>query len=58
MEVKSGSFPKTKQLYPRGLFRGMSVNYMRAIPMTAISFSIYESMKQLMGLKTSLKISG
>jgi len=42
----------------RGLFRGMSVNYMRAIPMTAISFSIYESMKQLMGLKTSLKISG
>lgn len=42
----------------RGLFRGMSVNYMRAIPMTAISFSVYESMKQLMGLKTSLKISG
>jgi len=42
----------------RGLFRGMSVNYVRAIPMTAISFSVYESMKQLMGLKTSLKISG
>jgi len=42
----------------RGLFRGMSVNYVRAIPMTAISFSVYESMKQLMGLKTSLKMSG
>ena len=43
---------------PRGLFRGMSVNYLRAIPMTAVSFSVYEIMKQLMGMETGLKISG
>jgi len=41
----------------RGLFRGMSINYMRAIPMTAVSFSVYEMMKQMMGLNTGLKIS-
>ena len=41
----------------RGLFRGMSINYMRAIPMTAVSFSVYEMVKQLMGLQTGLKIS-
>lgn len=42
----------------RGLFRGMTVNYLRAIPMTAVSFSVYETMKQFMGLKTGLKIGG
>ena len=42
----------------RGLFRGMSVNYLRAVPMTAVSFSVYETMKQAMGLSTGLKISG
>ena len=41
----------------RGLFRGMSINYMRAVPMTAVSFSVYETMKQWMGLQTGLKIS-
>jgi solute carrier family 25 protein 16 len=41
----------------RGLYRGMSVNYMRAVPMTAVSFSVYEWTKQLMGLQTGLKIS-
>jgi len=41
----------------KGLFRGMSINYMRAIPMTAVSFSVYEMMKQMMGLQTGLKIS-
>ena len=41
----------------RGLFRGMSINYMRAVPMTAVSFSVYETMKQMMGLHTGLKIS-
>ena len=41
----------------RGLFRGMSINYMRSVPMTAVSFSVYETMKQVMGLQTGLKIS-
>ena len=41
----------------RGLFRGMSINYLRAVPMTAVSFSVYETLKQMMGLQTGLKIS-
>ncbi|KAH7982471.1 hypothetical protein HPB52_005129 [Rhipicephalus sanguineus] len=38
----------------RGLYRGMSVNYLRAIPMVAVSFSTYEIAKQLLGLDTGL----
>lgn len=38
----------------RGLYRGMSVNYLRAIPMVAVSFSTYELTKQLLGLDTGL----
>ena len=41
----------------RGLFRGMTVNYMRAIPQTAVLFSVYETLKQWMGVQTGLKIS-
>ncbi|XP_066987645.1 solute carrier family 25 member 16-like [Macrobrachium rosenbergii] len=40
----------------RGLYRGMSINYMRAIPMVAVSFSTYELTKQLLGLDTGLNI--
>ncbi|XP_045120241.1 graves disease carrier protein homolog isoform X3 [Portunus trituberculatus] len=40
----------------RGLYRGMSINYMRAIPMVAVSFSTYELTKQLLGLDTGLSI--
>lgn len=40
----------------RGLYRGMSINYMRAIPMVAVSFATYELMKQTLGLDTGLKI--
>ena len=40
----------------RGLFRGLTINYYRAIPMTAVSFAVYESMKQAMGMETGLKI--
>ena len=40
----------------RGLFRGMTVNYMRAIPQTAVLFSVYETMKEWMGLQTGIKI--
>ena len=41
----------------RGLFRGMTVNYMRAIPQTAVLFSVYETLKQWMGVQTGIKIS-
>lgn len=41
----------------RGLYRGMSINYMRAIPMVAMSFSTYELAKQMLNLDTGLKLS-
>ncbi|XP_061379147.1 solute carrier family 25 member 16-like [Danaus plexippus] len=41
----------------KGLYRGMTVNYIRAIPMVATSFSTYELMKQLLHLDTGMKIS-
>jgi len=40
----------------RGLYRGMSINYLRAIPMVAVSFTTYELMKQLLKLDTGIKI--
>lgn len=40
----------------RGLYRGMSINYMRAIPMVSVSFFTYETMKDLLRLDTGLKI--
>ncbi|KAJ8975240.1 hypothetical protein NQ317_007360 [Molorchus minor] len=40
----------------KGLYRGMSINYMRAIPMVAVSFSTYELCKQIMNLDTGLKV--
>ena len=41
----------------RGLFRGLHINYLRAIPMVALSFSTYELMKEAMNLDTGIKIS-
>ncbi|XP_054165502.1 solute carrier family 25 member 16-like [Oppia nitens] len=38
----------------RGLYRGMSINYIRAVPMVAVSFSTYEVCKQLLGLETGI----
>lgn len=40
----------------RGLYRGMSINYLRAIPMVAVSFTTYELMKQLLQLDTGIKM--
>ncbi|XP_065082263.1 solute carrier family 25 member 16-like [Ochlerotatus camptorhynchus] len=40
----------------RGLYRGMSINYLRAIPMVAVSFSTYELMKQTLNLDTGMKV--
>lgn len=39
-----------------GLYRGMSINYFRAIPMVAVSFSVYELMKQALQLDTGMKL--
>lgn len=38
----------------RGLYRGMSVNYIRIMPMVSVSFTTYESLKQALGLDTGL----
>ncbi|XP_046671704.1 graves disease carrier protein-like isoform X1 [Homalodisca vitripennis] len=40
----------------KGLYRGMSINYIRAIPMVAVSFTTYELMKQALQLDTGMKI--
>ena len=40
----------------KGLYRGMSINYLRAMPMVAVSFSTYELMKQALKLDTGLKL--
>lgn len=40
----------------KGLYRGMSINYMRAVPMVAVSFSTYEMAKQLLGMDTGLNL--
>ncbi|XP_011506055.1 PREDICTED: graves disease carrier protein-like [Ceratosolen solmsi marchali] len=40
----------------KGLYRGMSINYLRAIPMVAMSFATYEVMKQILDLDTGMKI--
>lgn len=41
----------------KGLYRGMSINYLRAIPMVAVSFATYEMMKQTLNMDTGMKIS-
>jgi solute carrier family 25 protein 16 len=40
----------------KGLYRGMSINYLRAIPMVAVSFATYEMMKQALHLDTGMKL--
>lgn len=39
----------------KGLYRGMSINYLRAIPMVSVSFTTYEIMKQILQLDTGIK---
>ena len=41
----------------KGLYRGLSINYVRAIPMVALSFSTYEVMKQALNLETVLNVA-
>ncbi|XP_053998552.1 solute carrier family 25 member 16-like [Hylaeus anthracinus] len=40
----------------KGLYRGMSINYLRAIPMVSVSFTTYEIMKQVLNLDTGMKV--
>ncbi len=54
-----GMIPTLKIIYQedgviRGLYRGMSINYLRAIPMVAVSFSTYELVKQWLRLDTGI----
>jgi solute carrier family 25 protein 16 len=41
----------------RGLYRGMSINYIRAAPMVAVSFSTYELIKQMLGIEVGISAS-
>ncbi|KAK1138125.1 hypothetical protein K0M31_002609 [Melipona bicolor] len=59
-KYNSGMLQTIKMIYKengivKGLYRGMSVNYLRAIPMVSVSFTTYEIMKQLLHLDTGLK---
>ncbi|KAK3106414.1 hypothetical protein FSP39_019519, partial [Pinctada imbricata] len=38
-----------------GLYRGLSINYIRALPMQAVSFTVYELCKQWLGLDTGVE---
>lgn len=38
----------------QGLYRGMSINYLRAVPQVAVAFSVYEMMKQIFGISRPL----
>ncbi|XP_076647282.1 solute carrier family 25 member 16 isoform X3 [Halictus rubicundus] len=40
----------------KGLYRGMSINYLRAIPMMSVSFTTYEIMTQLFNLDAGMKL--
>lgn len=39
----------------KGLYRGMTINYYRATPTVAVSFAVYELMKQWLGISTPLR---
>jgi solute carrier family 25 protein 16 len=40
----------------RGFYRGITLNYIRAVPMVATSFCIYEISKKYFGLDTGIKV--
>ncbi|XP_070544250.1 solute carrier family 25 member 16-like [Ptychodera flava] len=39
----------------KGLYRGLSINYLRVVPQVAVSFATYELMKQIFHLKTGIQ---
>ncbi|XP_025158994.1 graves disease carrier protein homolog isoform X2 [Harpegnathos saltator] len=40
----------------RGLYRGMTVHFVRSVPFVAVGFTSYEIMKQMMNLDTGMKV--
>jgi solute carrier family 25 protein 16 len=40
----------------RGLYRGLSINYIRIVPQVSMSFTVYEAMKQLLNLESGIPI--
>ena len=38
----------------RALFRGLSLNYIKVVPSTAIGFAIYDALKQYLALPQNL----
>jgi solute carrier family 25 protein 16 len=38
----------------RALFRGLSINYMKVVPSTAIGFTVYDALKSYLGLTSSM----
>ncbi|XP_076223441.1 solute carrier family 25 member 16 isoform X2 [Nomia melanderi] len=40
----------------KGLYRGMSINYLRAVPMLSVSFTTNEVMKQILNLNVGKKL--
>ena len=38
----------------RALFAGLSINYLKVVPSTAIGFTVYDSAKQYLGLPQNL----
>ncbi|CAK9821475.1 Solute carrier family 25 member 16 [Anthophora retusa] len=60
-KYSSGMLQTIKMIYKengiiRGLYRGMSINYVRVIPMISVSFTTYEIMKQILQLDTGMKL--
>lgn len=40
----------------RGLYRGLTINYIRAVPTAAVSFTVYEYMKEILNVQTVKKV--
>ncbi|XP_014474485.1 PREDICTED: graves disease carrier protein-like [Dinoponera quadriceps] len=40
----------------RGLYRGMTVNFLRSVPFVAVGFTSYEIMRQMLDLDTGMKV--
>ena len=56
-QIKPRLLPLLRDIYLRaglvgGVFRGMSLNYYRAMPQVAVSFCVYELMKQMLGISS------
>ncbi|KAL6449433.1 hypothetical protein ACFW04_000778 [Cataglyphis niger] len=57
----SGMLSTIKMIYVedgivKGLYRGMSINFLRAIPFMAVGFAMYEVTKQMLSLDTGVKL--